>query len=210
MVRMTQLQHIPDGLPRLSRGTHITPEAGACFMEYASVLAGEPWSDQPRCTHPVLGEVARMVNDSCTQVARDRLAPLIPSVIGLVSDDPGISPRLVIRLVEVARDLGVSGPVLEWHRRRALGRLRRLGVRPDGRHWGRLVDAGYREGPAMRAVSSVGYAVSRLPDSRRDAGFRALLLAAIDLLAAEVHAGAAPADSTRPRAHPRTTPRSTP
>ena len=31
---------------------------GACFMEMASVLANEPWSDRPRCTHPLLSQLA--------------------------------------------------------------------------------------------------------------------------------------------------------
>ena len=54
---------LPDGIPVLSRGRHRTPRRGACFMEFASVLAGERWSDHPSCTHPVLGQLARQVNE---------------------------------------------------------------------------------------------------------------------------------------------------
>lgn len=32
---------IPDFLPVLSKGDHKSPSEGACFMEYASFLAGE-------------------------------------------------------------------------------------------------------------------------------------------------------------------------
>jgi len=32
---------------RLSRGKHSSPEEGACVMELASMLAGEPFSDHP-------------------------------------------------------------------------------------------------------------------------------------------------------------------
>ena len=46
---------LPDGMPVLSRGRHRTPRRGACFMEFASLLAGERWSDHPSCTHPLLG-----------------------------------------------------------------------------------------------------------------------------------------------------------
>ena len=55
--------NLPDGIPVLSRGHHRTPRRGACFMELASVLAGERWSDHPACTHPLLAELARLVND---------------------------------------------------------------------------------------------------------------------------------------------------
>ncbi|MDX6241462.1 MAG: hypothetical protein QOG10_6286, partial [Kribbellaceae bacterium] len=69
-------------VPVLSRGKHRNPRKGACFMEFASYLAGEPWSDHPACTHPLLAGVARDVNDCTTDAGRSRLAPLIPSVIG--------------------------------------------------------------------------------------------------------------------------------
>jgi hypothetical protein len=73
----------PDGIPILSRGKHRSPRRGACFMELASVLAGEPWSDRPRCTHPLLAHVARLVNDQTSDEGRRRLAPHIPSVVGV-------------------------------------------------------------------------------------------------------------------------------
>lgn len=76
-----------DVLPLLSRGKHRNPRRGACFMELAGFLAGERWSDHPRCTHPLLGELARRVNDGTSDAGRHRLAPLIPSVIGLQSSD---------------------------------------------------------------------------------------------------------------------------
>lgn len=75
--------HAPGGLPVLSRGRHRRPARGACFMEMASVLAGERWSDHPACTHPLLGQVARSVNDRTGDERRSELAVLIPSVIGL-------------------------------------------------------------------------------------------------------------------------------
>jgi hypothetical protein len=56
-------------------------------MELASLLAGERWSDHPACTHPLLAAVARHVNDHTSDVGRQRLADLIPSVIGLTGDD---------------------------------------------------------------------------------------------------------------------------
>lgn len=73
----------PDGLPVLSRGKHRTARKGACFMEMASVLANEPWSDHPSCTHPLLAGLARLVNDNTSDERRSELAVLIPSVVGL-------------------------------------------------------------------------------------------------------------------------------
>jgi hypothetical protein len=76
----------PDVMPILTPGRHRTPRSGACFMEFASYLAGERWSDSPRCTDPSLALMARLVNDTIPRAHRSRLTPLIPSVIGLVGD----------------------------------------------------------------------------------------------------------------------------
>jgi len=78
---------LPDGMPVLSRGRHRSPRRGACFMEFASVLAGERWSDHPACTHPLLGQLARQVNDCTSDAGRQHLLPLIPSVVGRRGDD---------------------------------------------------------------------------------------------------------------------------
>lgn len=66
----------PAALPILSTGRHRRPRHGACLMEYTSVLAGERFSDSPRCTDSVLAALARAVNDYTGDVARQRLAPL--------------------------------------------------------------------------------------------------------------------------------------
>ncbi len=91
-----------DMLPMLGRGKHRNPKKGACFMELASYLAGERWSDHPRCTHPLLAMLARAVNDLTVDPERPRLAPLIPSVIGLTSDDPHWDVRIALRAAVTA------------------------------------------------------------------------------------------------------------
>ena len=78
---------LPDGIPVLSPGRHRTPRRGACFMELASVLAGEKWSDHPSCTHPLLAQLARQVNDRSTDTGRQELTLLIPSVVGRRGND---------------------------------------------------------------------------------------------------------------------------
>jgi len=66
---------MPTALPILAAGRHRSPRHGACLMEYTSVLAGERFSDSPKCTDPVLAAVARAVNDYSTDEARQRIAP---------------------------------------------------------------------------------------------------------------------------------------
>jgi hypothetical protein len=78
---------VPDGVPVLSRGKHRSPRRGACFMEFASFLAGERWSDHPSCTHPLLAQLARQVNDTVSDTGRQQLVPLVPLVVGRSGDD---------------------------------------------------------------------------------------------------------------------------
>src|ERR1044072_329386 len=87
-------------VPVLSRGKHRNARKGACFMEFASYLAGAPGTDHPSCTHPLLAGVARDVNDCTTDAGRSRLAPLIPSVIGLTPHDPHVVPPGTARCIE--------------------------------------------------------------------------------------------------------------
>ena len=86
----------PVALPILSRGKHRSPRKGACFMEFASLLAGERWSDHPACTHPLLATLARHVNDHTSDAGRQRLADLVPSVIGLTGEDLHIDARIAL------------------------------------------------------------------------------------------------------------------
>jgi hypothetical protein len=93
---------VPDGVPVLSRGKHRSQRRGACFMELASVLAGERWSDHPRCTHPLVAGLARMVNDCTSDARRSELATLVPSVIGLTGKDPRADALIALRCAQFA------------------------------------------------------------------------------------------------------------
>lgn len=104
----------PDLVPVLSRGKHRNPRKGACFMELASYLAGERWSDHPACTHPLLAGLARLVNDHTSDEARPLLAGHIPSVIGLTSEDRRIDALIALRCATVAL------PVVAAERQRVL------------------------------------------------------------------------------------------
>jgi hypothetical protein len=118
-------------MPLLSRGKHRNPRKGACFMEMASYLAGERWTDHPSCTHPLLASLARHVNDATSDAARPRLATLIPSVIGLTGDDVRVDVRIALRCAQTAL------PVAPEDRQRVLAVSvltceRALSALPDG------------------------------------------------------------------------------
>ncbi len=104
----------PEFLPTLSAGMHPTPAQGACFMEYASFLAGERWSDRPSCTDPVLAELARGVNDGVTDDARQSLLRDVHRVIGLRADER-LSLRIGLRAAATAL------PLVGIERQRSLG-----------------------------------------------------------------------------------------
>jgi len=94
---MSPTADLPDLVPVLSAGRHRNPRKGACFMEMASYLAGERWSDHPACTHPLLASLARMVNDCLSDEDRPRIAGYIPDVVGLTSDDLLVDVAIAIR-----------------------------------------------------------------------------------------------------------------
>ncbi len=122
----------PDAVPVLSRGQHRTPRKGGCFMEFASFLAGEPWSDHPECTHPLLASLARDVNDHLSDASRGGIVGLIPDVIGLAGDDPRIDVTIAVRAAAAA--LPVAG--FERQKSLAVGLLRcerELTRHPDDR-----------------------------------------------------------------------------
>jgi hypothetical protein len=88
---------IPEGVPQLSPGRHRSAKTGACFMEFASYLAGEPWSDAPQCTDPVLAHLARGVNDRLSDTRRGEIVGDVPRVIGLRGDHRVIAPIVALR-----------------------------------------------------------------------------------------------------------------
>ncbi len=115
----------PAGMPILSRGRHRSPARGACFMEYTSLLAGEPFSDAPGCVDGELAAVMRHANDRLSAPDRWRLLPLLGRSIGLAIPEPVVArPRRRFRR-----------PVEEWDVRAlarhaaAVSRLRRAASR---------------------------------------------------------------------------------
>jgi hypothetical protein len=216
---------VPGLLPILARGKHRKPSKGACFMELASLLAGERWSDHPACTHPLLSRIARDVNDWTSDAGRHRLGVLIPSVIGLRSDDLHVDARVALRCATLAlpvvsaqrqRVMAVSMLACE----RALADLdgrppasvqdqirAALAEAPDAARW---ADAFTRRLPfsptAFRRQSApsichfavVGIARACIPDP--DAKLRDLLAGAIAECAASIRSHDEPARTSEPGA----------
>jgi hypothetical protein len=67
---------------KLSKGRHKAPEEGACVMELASMLAGEPFSDHPVSVCPVIGSCLRAYNDWIDDDRRQDLYRYASRVVG--------------------------------------------------------------------------------------------------------------------------------
>jgi hypothetical protein len=208
----------PDMLPVLSQGKHRNPRKGACFMELASYLAGERWSDHPACTHSLLASVARLVNDHTTDEGRPRLAELIPSVIGLTGDDLHIDALITLRCATIAlpvaaadrqRVLAVSVLVCETVLAQLDGRRRGslspdservLGAVPEATQWARRFTsdvhprpAAFRRQAAPHAVRCAVDGAARALIADPDVMLRRMLVESIDICAAWTGKGASDA-----------------
>jgi hypothetical protein len=111
-------------------------------MEFASYLAGEPWSDHPACTHPLLAALARDVNDQLSDARRADLAPYIHRVVGLTSDAPRASTWIATRAAIAAL------PIAAVERQNALA-VALIGVRSrtDDRAIAEAIDVALTEVP---------------------------------------------------------------
>ena len=112
---------------KLSKGKHASPEDGACVMELASMLAGEPFTDHPASACPVIGSFLRSYNDSIDETRRQSLyefatktAPPIDLQVGswYVSTHPSshFVTNLVASLVTAEGRCNLAGRQLAIHR----------------------------------------------------------------------------------------------
>jgi hypothetical protein len=174
----------------LDRGRHRGPADGQCLLELVSVLAGEPWSDHPRCVHPVLAAVARRVNDECTDSRRPQLVAFARPLIGTADTRQPVSPVLVgICLRAALRPTG--RPLSPSIERRLTAELRRAGEgRPYRRFRAPSVVADAVTVLARRAVCADRELVdvlSRCVAVVRQVTERTFSLAPLDIVAAEDH-----------------------
>lgn len=103
---------------KLSRGKHSSAMDGACVMELASMLAGEPFSDHPVAACPVIGSFLRAYNDLVDDTRRQDLYRYASKVVGSRAPDE-VQRARAERLVSWALELRTS----RWSR---LFRGRRL------------------------------------------------------------------------------------
>jgi hypothetical protein len=109
---------------RLSRGNHKSPEDGACVMELASMLAGEPFSDHPTTACPVIASLLRSFNDSLDDEPRQELYEYAAKVVGSRGSRRVQRDRLD-RLIAWTEE--IEGR----RRKRSRACLRWLGLRPS-------------------------------------------------------------------------------
>jgi hypothetical protein len=180
---------VPGGMPLLASGSHLDESDGACLMEFASILAGERFSDRPRCSDPVLADLVRAVNDEMSTDGRQQLAMTAPVLVGLVGDDR-IAPAVVAAAADVAL---TRTPPSRWSAWRLRGQERRARARlarksPPGpsvrrsavaRLRRRTVSVLYARGPANHAVTRAVSALASAPRPERDRALGAALTAAL-------------------------------
>ncbi len=70
----------------LKHGGHKSADEGLCLLEAVAYVAGEPHSDRPACTDPVLGAFGRAVNDFMTGDERQLLVPIVHKLVGTACD----------------------------------------------------------------------------------------------------------------------------
>jgi len=112
-MRQTNAPAVSHQTVRLARGQHRSAQDGACVLELASMLAGEPFSDHPNSVCPTIAGFLRAYNDILDDARRQDLYAYAAKVVGTRSS----------RGVEGER----AKRIAEWASRR--GRARRRIVR---------------------------------------------------------------------------------
>src|SRR4051794_7698020 len=98
---------------------HHRPEDGVCVMELASMLAGEPFTDEPGCVCPVLAAVLRASNDRFDDAARQRLYRYASAAVDSRGDQAIVERRIAV-CVDAVRAQAADAPSWRW---RALARF---------------------------------------------------------------------------------------
>jgi hypothetical protein len=146
------LQTVSHQTITLGRGKHTSPEYGACVMELASMLAGEPFSDHPRTVSPAIGSFLRNLNDLLDDDRRQTLYAYAAQCVG-TADTPEI---------ELAR----AEHLVRWGDARWAARARRS---PTDRFRRRAARERRRVAPVPAARYAIGSLGSVTDESQRAA-----------------------------------------
>jgi len=98
---------------QIRKGRHASPARGACVMELASMLAGEPFDDHPRAVCPVLAGFLRSYNDLLPDGQHGELYAVAARVVGTRSSR-AIRRRRARRVMTWAAR-GKASPVHRHH-----------------------------------------------------------------------------------------------
>jgi hypothetical protein len=112
---------------RLAKGKHQSAEQGACVMELASMLAGEPFTDHPQSVSAPIASFLRRYNDLLDDRRRQDLYPYAAKVVGTAST-PEVELARVQRLMAWADEMWATR---RWPMRCRLGGLRRSRARTN-------------------------------------------------------------------------------
>jgi hypothetical protein len=150
---------------RLSKGKHASPSEGACVMELASMLAGEPFSDRPASVCPVIAGFMRAYNDRVDDDRRQDLYRYAADVVG-TRGTPEIEHARERRCLEWADAMRRQRRrPLRWRGRGAPGSVdRRLGLDAAGTYAARSIRRhGDRTHAAALALINELIGMSRAP-----------------------------------------------
>lgn len=119
---------------RLARGRHRSPSDGACVMELASMLAGESFTDKPRCADPVIAAFLRAFNDRLGHARRQELRPYAAAVVGTRGSGM-VTRRRRRRCLRSACGHGHAGPLTRLRLAVFVGLSSALRVRSGAPEW---------------------------------------------------------------------------
>jgi hypothetical protein len=160
---------------RLSAGNHDSPEQGGCVMEWVSLLAKQPWTDNPTCTNEVITRAAQAVNDRLNDTERQRLVALIPRIMRARRTDSD-------RRVNVRLALWAARSVLHLTREQDRVVCERAVVAVEmwlaGEATAQECRAAYAAASAFSASASSAYAASAFSSSSSAAAYAAYASAA--------------------------------
>ncbi|MEA2317672.1 MAG: hypothetical protein QOD44_1861 [Solirubrobacteraceae bacterium] len=130
----------------LARGKHTSPRSGACVMELASMLAGEPFTDRPAAVCPIVAAFLRAYNDAIDDPHRQDLYAYASAAVGTRGSWPLMRMRARLCLEELRalrrtplglltspRALPESLPAMERLAGRVARELRRSGLEGHAR-----------------------------------------------------------------------------
>ena len=159
----------PKLIEALLSGGH-SPNSKMCVMEAAAYVAGERWTDSPKCVSPTIASFLRNWNDNLPDNAtRTRLlGPLIPLVLGTKGSDESEMKRSWMAFDWLVREYGPAFMDLSDALKPHAKALRDLGPIYDK--------------PTLYAAIPTIEAAQKASDAARDAARAAAWAAAWDAL----------------------------